>query len=248
LFRKNIKYAAAYAKYLVTLARGTTTSEFIPIPWVTGCKRISLRSDIAQIWNNRGNALRKLDRLDEAEKSLREALRLKPDFAEAQNDLGRVLLDLGRFEEAEASVRTALRLEPEHAYSHFNLGTILRHLGRASEAEASYHTALRFRPKAPGWHASLGLALLLAGKFEEGWKEYAWYWRWGLNVRLGSEAGGRFWNGEAIRDRVILLVHGTGHGDTLQFCRYAPQVAASAGRTILVVEPALRRLLSRCLA
>jgi hypothetical protein len=35
------------------------------------------------------------------------------------------------------------------------------------------------------------------------------------------------------------------YGDTLQFCRYVPQVAACAGRTILAVQPALMRLLSR---
>lgn len=74
---------------------------------------LSLRRDIPQIWVNRGNALRDLVRLDEAEKSLREALRLKPDFANAHRELGNVLDYLGRFEEAEASVRTALHLQPE---------------------------------------------------------------------------------------------------------------------------------------
>jgi tetratricopeptide (TPR) repeat protein len=113
LFRKNIKYAAAYAKYAFAsrdprywdeLGRGCAAGERYEEALACYDYALSLRSDIARIWNNRGNALRKLDRLDEAEKSLREALRLKPDFAEAQNDLGRVLLDLGRFEEAEASV------------------------------------------------------------------------------------------------------------------------------------------------
>ena len=53
------------------------------------------------------------------------------------------------------------------------------------------------------------------------------------------------WNGEAIGDRVILLLADQGHGDTLQFCRYVPQIAAGARRTILAVQPSLVRLLSR---
>jgi tetratricopeptide (TPR) repeat protein len=46
---------------------------------------LAIRGDIPQIWNDRGNALRNLDRLDEAEESVREALRLKPDFVSTQN-------------------------------------------------------------------------------------------------------------------------------------------------------------------
>ena len=53
------------------------------------------------------------------------------------------------------------------------------------------------------------------------------------------------WNGEVIGDRVILLLADQGHGDTLQFCRYVPQIAAGARRTILGVQPSLVRLLSR---
>ena len=200
---------------------------------------LALRADIPPIWNNRGNALRNLDRLDEAEKSLREALRLRPDFANAHNNLGRVLDDLGRFEEAEASIRTALRLEPEHAFAHCYLGLVLHHLGRAREAEASYRTALRLRPEYRGWRGALGHALLLAGQLEEGWKEFGSHWQTESKVSPGPLLE------EAIGDRVILLVAQQGHGDTLQFCRYVPQIAARARKTILSVQPGLVRLLTR---
>jgi tetratricopeptide (TPR) repeat protein len=210
-------------------------------------RALALRCDIPQIWTNRGRALQKLDRLDEAEESLREALRLKPDFASAHAELGRVLDYLGRFEEAEASVRTALRLEPEHAFAHFHLGDILYYLGRLDEAEASYRSALRLRPESPGWRASLGLALLLAGKFEEGWKEFEGRWQSKRErmTKLGFLCAMPSWNNEAIGDRAILLFADQGLGDTLQFCRYVPQVAAGADRVILAVQPALVRLLSR---
>jgi Flp pilus assembly protein TadD len=255
LIWKNIKYATWKIEYVFAsrrpefwneLGRSLATRGRYEEALACYDSALPLRSEIPQILNNRGNALRHLDRLDEAEQSLREALRLKSDFANAHNNLGRVLDDLGRFEEAEASVRTALRLQPEHAYAHFNLGNILCHLGRTSEAEASYRAALRLQPESPGWRTALGLALLLAGQFEEGWKEYEWFWQTGPMVKLGSHLGVPFWNGETIGDRVILLVAAAaGHGDTLQFCRYVPQVAACARMTILAVQPALVRLLSR---
>jgi len=202
------------------------------------------QGDIPQTLANRGRALRNLDRLDEAETSLREALRLKPDFANAHRELGNVLDYLGRFEEAEASVRTALRLQPEDAFAHFKLGYILYHLGRATEAQASCRTALRLRPENRDVRVVLGHALLLAGQFEEGWNEFEWRWR-EREVRLRPLLGVPYWNGDAIGDRVILLVAEQGHGDTLQFCRYVPQIAAHARRTVLAVQPSLVRLLSR---
>jgi hypothetical protein len=52
------------------------------------------------------------------------------------------------------------------------------------------------------------------------------------------------WRGEAIGDRVILLYAEQGFGDTLQFCRYVPRIAAGA-RTVLEVQAPLVRLLSR---
>src|SRR6516162_10903234 len=203
------------------------------------------QGDIPQTLANRGRALRNLDRLDEAETSLREALRLKPDFANAHTELGRVLDCLGRFEEAEASVRAALCLEPEHAFAHCTLGYILYHLGRVAEAQASYRTALRLRPENGQWRVFLGEALLLAGQLEEGWREFECRWQTEGQVRLRPLLGVPSWNGEAIGDRVILLLAEQGHGDTLQFCRYVPEVAARAGRTVLAVHPRLVRLLSR---
>jgi tetratricopeptide (TPR) repeat protein len=256
LFWKNIKYVFfAYIKYALASRRPGFWNELGRDFAARGryeealaCydHALAIRGDIPQIWNNRGRALRRLDHLDEAEQSLREALRLKPDFANAHNNLGVLLEYLGRFEEAEASVRAALRLQPERAVAHFHLGNILYDLGRAGEAAASYRTALRLQPEISGLHASLGFALLLAGRFEEGWKEFESRWLTEPGVTLRPLWGVPSWDGEAIGKRAILLVSAdAGHGDTLQFCRYVPQIAASAGTTILSVQPALMRLLSR---
>jgi len=254
LFWKNIKYAVASLKYAFAsrrpgfwneLGRGLAARERYEEALACYNCALAIHPDVPELLSNRGNALRNLDRLDEAETSLREALRLKPDFANAHNNLGSVLDDLGRFEEAEASLRTALRLEPAHALAHYNLGNILYNLGRATEAQASFRTALRLRPDMPEWHAALGLALLLAGQFEEGWKEFEWRWQTERGARRGSLFSVPCWNGEAIGDRVILLFADEGYGDTLQFCRYVPQIAAGARGVVLAVQPSLVRLLSR---
>jgi Glycosyltransferase family 9 (heptosyltransferase) len=54
------------------------------------------------------------------------------------------------------------------------------------------------------------------------------------------------WRGEQdIAGRTILLHAEQGHGDTIQFCRYVPLVAAKGATVVLAVSPLLKSLLSR---
>jgi tetratricopeptide (TPR) repeat protein len=62
-----------------------------------------------------GNALKELERLDEAEASYRQAITLKPDYAEAHYNLGAMLQEQDRFKEAEISYRKAITLKPDLA-------------------------------------------------------------------------------------------------------------------------------------
>jgi hypothetical protein len=189
--------------------------------------------------------LRFLERAENAEPCLREALRLQPDLADAYTELARVLDCQGRFDEAEECARAALTLQPADAVAHCTLGYILYHLGRPTEAEVCARAALRLQPETPEWRTFLGRVLLLAGKFEEGWKESEWRLQKDPNLRVRHLLGVSRWSGEAIEGRDILLLADQGHGDTLQFCRYIPPVAARARRTFFLVKPPLVRLLSR---
>ena len=50
------------------------------------------------------------------------------------------------------------------------------------------------------------------------------------------------WTGEDLAGKTILLHYEQGFGDTIQFMRYAPLVAARGARVVLEVQPALARL------
>jgi hypothetical protein len=87
------------------------------------------------------------------------------------------------------------------------------------------------------WLDEAGL-LLRRGDFAGGWRAY------------GKREGQRMleslpscWSGEeSLSGKTILLVAEQGLGDTIQFARYAPQVAALAQRVILEVQAPLRPL------
>lgn len=69
-----------------------------------------------------GSALLERGALQQAEMSLREAVRLRPDYAEAHNNLGIVLAATGRLEEGIAHWRRALAIAPGFADAQRNLG------------------------------------------------------------------------------------------------------------------------------
>ncbi len=202
-----------------------------------------LRSGFAEALNNLGQLLRIRGRPEEAEICCREALRESPDYVPAHLTLGSALRDSDRFHEAEACFRTALDRNPNWPEALNNLGTVLVDLGRADEAIESFRAALSQRPDYAEAHANLAVALLLAGQFDEGWRQHEWRWKRGTNKPSPRGFSQPLWDGGDIGDRVLLLHAEQGFGDTLQFCRFVPAVAAGR-RVILEVQQALVPLLA----
>ena len=87
-----------------------------------------------------------LNRDADAEKNLREAIRLDPGFAKAHFQLGTVLEDLQRLEEALAELREAARLDPAYPEPHMAMARVLRKLGQEAAAREEAATYVRLRP------------------------------------------------------------------------------------------------------
>ena len=68
--------------------------------------------------------------------------------------------------------------------------------------------------------------------------------RWKVGIGDDRAFVQRRWKGEPLGGERILLYAEQGFGDTLQFVRYVPLVAARGGQVVLEVQPQLRRLLS----
>ena len=94
----------------------------------------------------RGAVLIKLNRLDDAEQSLRQTIRLAPTFAKPHEDLGVVLLGLKRPAEAADVLRNAVRLDPALELAWFNLGRALAMLGFGKEADEAFEKSFSLNP------------------------------------------------------------------------------------------------------
>ncbi|HWM27786.1 MAG TPA: tetratricopeptide repeat protein, partial [Woeseiaceae bacterium] len=95
----------------------------------------------------RGAVLIKLNRLEDAETSLRQTIRLAPTFAKPHEDLGLVLLGLKRPAEAADILRNAVRLDPELELAWLNLGKALAMLGFGKEADEAFEKSFSLNPQ-----------------------------------------------------------------------------------------------------
>jgi hypothetical protein len=109
--------------------------------------------------NNRGNALRKLGRLQEALESYDKALRLKPDYFEVLHNRGVLLRQMKRPEAALANFEAALRLQPAGLGARIGRAYALRDLSKVEEALAAWRETRVLAPDSE--EAANGMAELL---------------------------------------------------------------------------------------
>ena len=208
-------------------------------------KTIAIKPDFADAHCNLGSALTQLQRYDEALASLDRALALRPDYPDALYNRGNVLKLLKRYEEALASYDRALTLQPNHADAHNNRGQVLRELERYDEALASYDRALALRPQHVMAHCNAAALRLLTGDFGRGWVHYDWRWLKKSVIPAKRNFSQPAWNGsDPIAGKTILVHSEQGLGDTIQFCRYVPLVAALGAKVIFEVQKPLQALMA----
>jgi tetratricopeptide (TPR) repeat protein len=207
-------------------------------------RALALRPAMAGLHYNRGNALHEMRRFDEALASYDRALAFRPDHAEAHYNRGNALHVSQRFDEALASYDRALVLRTDYAEAIANRGATLYDLQRYDEALASYDRALTLRPHFADAHYNEAMCRLLLGDFDRGWQKHEWRWETEQLRKSNRGFPQPLWLGsDAIAGKTVLLHAEQGLGDTIQFCRYAPLVAARGAHVVIEVQKPLRRLM-----
>lgn len=228
-----------------------------------------------EAWFSQALAYMRIEQWAEAEKALRQALQLAPNYAEAHCNLGYVLEQCGHWDAAENAYRSSFQQAPALLNAALNLGVLLQRMSRFDEAESIYQQAMRHHSEQPALWTNLGILytalqreheaerahrhalniapdyrkarfnlsylLLRQGRFEEGWRC--------LEARTltphASIVNAPRWNGEPLSGKTLLIICEGGHGDAIQFCRYALMLQQQWSVRLQIVCPlALQRLFS----
>jgi len=135
-----------------------------------------------------------------------------------------------------------------HKTAPSNRGNALLRLGRIQEALEAHQKAVALDPAHPGARYNLALTQIRMGDYAQGWPNYEIRWAFrDVHPRPRRFPQPR-WRGEPLLDRPanqrrLFLYAEQGLGDTLQFVRYLPLVAALGAEIVLEVQPPLARLL-----
>jgi protein O-mannosyl-transferase len=117
--------------------------------------------------NSYGCALFEEGRVDEAERYLRNAIRISPVFVDARNNLAKVCLKQGKFNEAIEHFNELIRRNEGTAEIYYNLAAALGMQKKYDDAIKYFVKSLELNPNDPDTHKRMGITLLAAGKTEE---------------------------------------------------------------------------------
>jgi Flp pilus assembly protein TadD len=222
--------------------QGTRCMETGDVTGAEACfrKALQITPDFAEAYANLGLLLDRQGITDTAEVYYRQSIELNPTYSETHLNLGALLANKKRFGEAEAAYKQAIALRPHSPVAWSNLGVLYACMKREGEAEQCHRTAISLDESYAIARFNLSYLLLRQGRFEEGWhclEARNWY------AALAAHLSCPRWQGEALVGKSLLISYEAGHGDMIQFCRYADVLKAQGAASItMICHPALKTL------
>jgi Flp pilus assembly protein TadD len=197
-----------------------------------------------QLVSKLGAAFKDIGRVDDAIDAFRQVVHIQPHDSRSHGNLGLALRQAGRLDEAIRSLEHAVSLDSGLASHHSHLGLALSESGCVDDALASLRRAVELDPTSAEFRENLGLTLLLKGDLAEGWPEYEYRHHLQRVKSRRPAIAAATWRGEPLTNKSILVYAEQGFGDTIQFVRYLPLLAANGAAVTLAVQPELISLLS----
>jgi len=165
---------------------------------------------------------------------------LQPGNAVAHYSLGNANFRSGSREAARECFECAVALNPEYTEAWINLGLAALRIGDSGFATEALEKAIDLDPSNIVAHFNLGQALLHEAMFERGYAECEWRRR--AYTLPFPEQGQPAWEGGNPSGQRVLVYAEQGHGDTIQFLRYAQGLSERGATVLLHCHPSLVHL------
>ena len=194
------------------------------------------------LWNDVALAYSQIGDYDTAKNLLTECIELKPNLPLAYNNLAFQYIECEQVEKAEKTYQQALKIIPESAELWYQYGAFLTDQAEHEKAVKAYLTALKYQPSMATAHYNLSLAYLTLGQYAKGFSEYEYRWQCNKSFREARDKfvspGKKYWQGESLKDKKILVFNEQGVGDAFQFCRFLPKLKELGAKRVSFEVPA----------
>lgn len=186
----------------------------------------------------------KNEQFDEAIKCYEEIISNNSSHIDAYFNAGCCYLTIGDKQKAIEAFSHILTLNSSAIAAKYNLGFSYKVFGDLETAIQIYQDVLNSDPNYDPAHVALGFAYITQGNFELGWKQHT---RYLCQSGKNSDALRTLLQNNNIAYKKILLRPEGGLGDTINFIRYAQRLKDMGADVIVVCQPQLIPLLSRCM-
>lgn len=197
------------------------------------------------------NILASLERYADALPLAEAVVALDPSWTEMQLNTGVVLSKLGRHGEALAKFEQVASIEPQNVRAVHLLGTAYHALHQWEKALECYDRVATIDPGNADVQMDRALLSLLLGDYANGWAQHEKVLPeiHRNNPNVDSQVYRRaftpdkYWRGEHLDGKILLIWSEQGLGDTLMMLRYLSKVRAlGAGRIKVCCEESLVRI------
>ena len=134
--------------------------------------------------------------------------------------------------------------DPDSAAAWNNYGNVMRECGQPARAVPFLQHSIVLAPNHITGRFNLAVSLLAMGDYKNGWPAYETRWQYEhLNGTLPAYAQPR-WTGQDLKGKKILIQGEQGHGDNIQFIRFASSLKQMGASIKLKITEGLVPLLS----
>jgi tetratricopeptide (TPR) repeat protein len=201
---------------------------------------LSIQPDNYVVCHNKGLALIKLDRLQEAIPVLQ--IPMNHGYAESWLAYGSILRSLGKYNEALVAFANAFLLDKDHSAAYSNYANTLREFGRPDLAINFAELAIKINPNDMTARLNLCIAHLMNGDFTKGWEYYDARWFYESDTSFKPILDGEEYNGtQDINGKDVFVYVEQGLGDCVQFGRYLNLLQDKGAQVTLMCRPPLER-------
>lgn len=123
------------------------------------------------------------------------------------------------------------KLLPDFDCAVQNLAVVYFRAGMYEESKKYFHKLFEIGAKTDDYLHYAALRIQLKD-FKEGWEYYERRFAEGVNIINYPETGKPRWQGENISDKILLVHHEQGYGDSIMFFRYLYQLRSLAKKVI----------------